>query len=276
VVQPSIKNHVMVKYGKHFGDLCQPIFKVTPINYIGLARIYEDGSRSYLITNPSWGEVLLNNKYHLAGTEDAIISGPESSHQLWSISSMFALNVQTRNLFKDCIDNNYGNGITLVQRGKRFVEFFHICTDSGHQGINPYLDNNVDQLWKYILYLKECINNDKELRNAYNFKYYYDTKEIMTRDLILPTNQENNDFSPPKKYYLGGNFGDIYFSPREIDCLKLLYKNHTAKEQAKILGLSPRTIECNLEQIKKKTNARNQAELIVELTRNSIFTSLIK
>ncbi|WP_367608399.1 helix-turn-helix transcriptional regulator [Legionella sp. W05-934-2] len=271
-----IKNHVMTKYGRQFGELCRPIFNATPINYIGFARLYKDGSRSYLISNPNWGEVLLKNNYHLAGTEDALIQGPAAEHQLWSISSMFSINQQTENLFKDCVANNYGNGITLLERGKDCVEFFHICADSGYESVNPYLENNIDQLWNHILHLKEVLFSNKELKDAYNLKYYYDIKERLSKRHDLSNNLDTYHPKEIKKYYLGGNFGDAYFTQREIDCLKLIYQNYNAKEQAKILQLSHRTIECHLEKIKQKAQCASSSRLIIELANNNAFRSLFK
>lgn len=262
----------MVTHGQQFRELCEPIFNATPINYVGLARLYNDGSRSYLISDPSWGEVLLKNNYHLAGTEDVLIDGPESSYQLWSISSMFSLNQQTQNLFKDCIDNNYGNGITLIERGKEFVEFFHICADSGYEKVDPYLIHNIDQLWNYVLYIRESLFHDKELQKAYEEKYHYEIALPNNRHL----NHDKNLEIQPKKYYLGGNFNNAHFSRREMECLILLYHNKTTKETAKILGLSPRTVETYLENSKQKAAVNSKVELILELTKNNLFKSIVR
>lgn len=267
-MKENINKHVMVKYGKPFREACEPIFKSTPINYIGLARLYKDGSRSYLISNPEWGKILLENQYHLAGTEDALIEGPQSSHQLWSLSSMFTLNKQTQNLFQDCISNNYGNGITLIEKGKDFVEFFHICADGGYENVNPFLSNNIPMLWNYILYIREVLSTNKELKKAYNIKYYYNS---------FPTsnyNTKNPSFMEIKKFYLGGFFDGIYFTPKEMQCLILLYKTWETKEIAKRLNLSIRTVEFYFENIRQKTSCPNKISLAIELSNNNLFKSI--
>ncbi|MBA2657783.1 MAG: PAS and helix-turn-helix domain-containing protein [Tatlockia sp.] len=53
-----------------------------------------------------------------------------------------------------------------------------------------------------------------------------------------------------------------YFSPREIDILRLLIQGKTAKETAKILNLSHRTVEYYLQNIKIKANVENKSQLI--------------
>ena len=139
---------------------------------MGLARIYKDGTRSYLISDPNWGEILLKNDYHLAGTEDALIHGPDNSYHPWFLSSMFKLNEQTERLFQDCVAHNYGNGITLVEQGKDFVEFFHLCADSGHEKVDDYLIHHVDKLWQHVLHIREEIAKNKSLTSAYAQKYH--------------------------------------------------------------------------------------------------------
>lgn len=59
-------------------------------------------------------------------------------------------------------------------------------------------------------------------------------------------------------------------SPREISCIKYLLKGKTAKEIAKHLNLSYRTIEYYLENIRSKTGCRNKYELIAHFSPYSV------
>lgn len=265
-----MKNHSLIKYGSIFNELCQPLMRNTPINYIGLARIYTDNSRSYLITDPTWGEVLLKNNYHLAGTEDALAKHTRSSHELWSASSMFSLNESTQQLFTDCVANNYGNGITLIERGSAFVEFIHICADSGHESVDPYLEHNIDQLWKRVVCLRELITESDELRKAYSQRYYYqlNTLDQPNENIIFMSNPDQ-----PKRYDLGGSFDGIKFTQKELSCMIMLFSNLTAKDQARILDLSYRSVEAMIDRIKSKCNIKSKTELIIKLSQNSAFQS---
>ena len=49
---------------------------------------------------------------------------------------------------------------------------------------------------------------------------------------------------------------------RELDCLIMLSKGKTAKETARELNISPRTVETHLENIKIKFDARNKTEML--------------
>jgi DNA-binding CsgD family transcriptional regulator len=55
---------------------------------------------------------------------------------------------------------------------------------------------------------------------------------------------------------------DIYFTKRQKDILQQIIKGKTARETAIILGLSRRTIESHIENMKQKTHSLSKSELI--------------
>ena len=267
----KIKKSPIVTNGKLFWELCEPIFQQTPINYIGLCRIYNDGTRSYLISDPVWSsEVLLKNDYHLAGTEDNLILASDASFHPWFLSSMFSLNQETENLLRDCVRFNYGNGITLIERAADYVEFFHICADSGYEKVDEYLIHHVDVLWNFMLYLREAIVKCKDVNRAYNTRLEVD-KRIIGKE--IQEHMQPNHFVL-EKYYLGGLFGEVYFTKREMDCLILSFRHLSSKQQAGQLGLSIRSVEGYLDTIRQKISCRTRQELITMLAKNNAFLAL--
>lgn len=54
---------------------------------------------------------------------------------------------------------------------------------------------------------------------------------------------------------------------RQIQCAECLLAGRTAKETGKLLGLSTRTVEYYLGNIKSKLECKNKSELIVKLVR---------
>lgn len=57
----------------------------------------------------------------------------------------------------------------------------------------------------------------------------------------------------------------IKLSKREEDCLYYLLQGKTAKETARFLNLSHRTVEAYIDNIRKKTFTRNKVELVSKL-----------
>ena len=68
--------------------------------------------------------------------------------------------------------------------------------------------------------------------------------------------------TPLQQYPLRGKTGQIYLSKRESECLLQLSLGKTAKETARALDLSPRTVEFYLNNIKEKTDCRTRTELV--------------
>lgn len=62
---------------------------------------------------------------------------------------------------------------------------------------------------------------------------------------------------------------NLYFTKREMDVIRHVINGKTAREIARILDLSPRTIECYLVTIKEKTGAKTKSQLIERLRANS-------
>ncbi|HEX2548820.1 MAG TPA: LuxR C-terminal-related transcriptional regulator [Gammaproteobacteria bacterium] len=65
-------------------------------------------------------------------------------------------------------------------------------------------------------------------------------------------------------YYVGAeNHNPAALSNRELECLFLQLRGKTAKQMAMVLGLSKRTIEDYLDNIKSKLGCHNKAEVLV-------------
>ncbi len=97
-----------------------------------------------------------------------------------------------------------------------------------------------------------------------------DGKIIGIVGVSFPMNQENEIFTALHEMHTIANITAIntfeFSSPsltqRQFDCIYYLVKGKTMKETAKILGLSPKTIEHYLDAVKAKLNCYTRSELI--------------
>lgn len=68
--------------------------------------------------------------------------------------------------------------------------------------------------------------------------------------------------NPLQVYSIGKDFADIKLTNRQSECLFFLLRGKGAKEIGKILGISYRTVEEHIEQLKLKFNCYTKSELI--------------
>ncbi len=80
---------------------------------------------------------------------------------------------------------------------------------------------------------------------------------------------------PRKHFKIGEQFGESYFTFREAQCMAQLMRGKTIKSTALFLGLSPRTVEYYLKNMKSKLKCRTKSELM-QLISDSDFMKSVK
>lgn len=265
----EIKNHVLVKYAKEFNDLTQHVIKNTPINFVAITRIYDNNMRSYMMSDPVMGEILLTNKYHFVKNTDELAQLCKQPQHLWRVSNIVTFDDRVKKLYEDFVAHNYGNGITLVERGADFVELLHFCADSGYESVNPYLENNIDKLWNHVVHIRQLLHNNNDLKSAFNIRYRFEMDNHPLENI-----DNSNNIVRLDQYDLGGYFDGIKFTYREIQCLCLMQKEISSKKVARLLGISYRSVEAMLYRVMNKTNIKNKSELLLKLSSNNAFMAL--
>lgn len=78
-----------------------------------------------------------------------------------------------------------------------------------------------------------------------------------------------NDSAPPLFRFGSGEAnaakGDVRvkMTPRECEVLQSLAEGLSAKEVAQRLNMAPKTVECHIERVRLKTNAKNRLQMVV-------------
>ena len=105
-------------------------------------------------------------------------------------------------------------------------------------------------------------------------------KRLFIGGIIEPRIIRKNELSPTKvtllsrNYYLGAMFEKVYFTRREAEVMVLIQRGMTNQKAGDVLGLSARTVEFYVQNMRKKTAARNKSELIHLVLRTAFFDSV--
>lgn len=255
-----IKEHSFYKYADEVTKICKPLFDQTPVNYFCLARNYKNHDYGGLLSDKHWAYFYLKNDFHLLGAEPQLASLGENP-LFWNFSTFQPTCEKSTKLFEACVNFKRACGVMFIEDNHDYKELALFSTSHILKENDPYLIKNVNMLKKFILFFKEKIHKDKKLIQGLEARHQNITQK---NDVLNVENLPPVDFKI-QKYYLGGAFRDIPFSRREAECLKYLYYGKSAKEIAKILQLSPRTIETYINNIKSKTHINSLQEILSKL-----------
>jgi len=103
----------------------------------------------------------------------------------------------------------------------------------------------IEQLFNYILQKGYSESDNSDGKHRYKFRV----------EISLPIQIHG------KKFYIYSKQGKIMLSRREIECLQCLLDGLTAKDTAKLLFLSKRTVETYIANIKYKLDCRKKGEI---------------
>ena len=248
----SIKNTPTWNYAKDIQEICQPLKKFK-INYFDYCVFYPDDSGIILTTDQNWVEHYFKNKFHIGATIHH-----EGIH-LWTSYIEDKVILDARNGF----GKDYG--LSVFKKHENCVEYFDIATHENNHGIVDFYFNHLDLLEQFLNYFK--------------YKAAPIIKKANKQRLIIPQQMKGtpqNEFDIRKqnfleeiqvnKVFLSSEINNLYLTKREIETIKIYLKGYSAKEIAKQMSLSPRTIEYHLANIKHKFNAPNKAILFEKMT----------
>lgn len=244
------RNHVFLTSANDIDQICNPLKKLG-ITYFSYTRSEDSGERVYLSNFPCRLEYYFANQQYLIGHTESSPTFYEEQFIFWST-------LPRQFMYDDMRGIGIDHGVYLVLPAENYCEFFAFAGDkNNHQLINTYI-NNYHWLKKFALYFKE------------------QAKPILTQankvKIILPFSSKSIDFVTSFQGLdeLLTIKNQPKLSRRQVECAGLLIQGKTYKEIAKEIGLSPRTVETYLNNLKLKLECNNKAELI------SMLTSIIK
>lgn len=249
------QNHPLYSTSNEIKQICLPIYQYFGVSTFSYLRINPDLSRIHLDTNPEWNELFYKNAHRYQQ------NGGLTEGQHWHSGYCILHMLGDYECIKDSQNFNIGNGVVIANPiNNNFTElaFFALsCADSDSKLIN--LLNNIDLLQKFILFFKEraakiLIQAEKKpialpflKPKAERARFACDTKiqEEFNKAISFPSSCAKN-----------------YLTRREAECIYWSVKGLSAKEVAKLLSISPRTVEKHLANAKEKLSCKKKTALI--------------
>ena len=122
--------------------------------------------------------------------------------------------------------------------------------------------------WNAVL--EEVLQKEQER------EFFYTNHGRIEDFLSLPDASHIKKTTPRRTYYLNHPFENIYLTAREAETVFWLLQNHTVASCAQAMGLSPRTVEFYVKNMKIKLRCSNKKEMLENILQTNLLSQLEK
>lgn len=232
VEELNIAKHKMSTFTSDMLDIAKPLYKIFDLRHFSYKKIFPGRKISYLTTTlPTFEAFLQGRFYKQYNTE---VERYCSGIYLFNESSVTNQSQEWFGLMRD--NYNLDNGLIIVEKRQKYVEVYYFATTPQNTAINHFYINHPEIFKNFCLYFKDKAQG---------------IISIVEQDKIIYSDDSSARFALAKA-----------ISPREYECVSCLARGKTYKEVAKVLGISPRTVEAHIINAKSKTNIFSTAQLI--------------
>jgi len=235
-------------------NVCQPLSNYLGITHAGYIKIFNDGTMLRMANKPEWTKKYFEQSFYndvdLYGMKDV----PENGMRI----SFLTGNPTSDHYRALCSDFNIWNFLIISKKFANHSEFWFFGTTRDNTEILNYYLNHINVFKEFTLYFRNYFSEIIDHHNP--------SQLIVSKLKSIDYNDEQDDKVVRllqeikiKAYHLKD---DIYLSQREKDCLHYLASGRTMKEIARLINLSPRTVEYYINTLKLKTNSHTKSNLI--------------
>lgn len=273
--QVNFKLHPITLFADEMRHLIDPLNDIAKINHFSYEKITSNNGQKeivFLTTHPAFTQhIFMPNKlYELAYCGD--VERYKDGFYLWSF-------FEDDLVYKKTFENlGMKNGITIVKKEKDFCEFYFFASSEKSPLINYFFLNNKELFESFTYYFKEKGKYMLQLAEKHKIimPASSDDKTVLHAQKYLDTianktaNMKQELFADFKidtliKKCFGTRLERTQLTHREYQCVSYLIHGHNAKQIARKLDVSTRTIEKHFEHLKEKTKTHSVLELVVKL-----------
>lgn len=249
---PDFKNHIIYSKAGAIKEICNPLTSFNT-SYFNFVRRYDDNSEVCLTSDPKWTEYFYTKGlYKKVMTDRIFIENAYLANKLkvipWTQFTVSPVREAQSKLF------GIGIGISIICIHDKYADFFHFGTDEKNSFMNEVYSNFSDCLIQFIHYFYDkaesiiSLSCQKENRIYLSDRIPYKKQPALPHeDLDIPKFIEK---TIPKRFLIHRKEGSIYITRQEMKCINLFTYGKTATEIGEELGISKRTVEAHINNVK--------------------------
>ena len=252
--------------------LCQPLQRFG-ITFFSHVRLYADNSATFICNSAKWTEVFFGNNY----TPHSVCYYPLTSTEHIILADTVKRRGMTQKILDEFHAIGYGHMITIIQQHENYKDIFHFAGNPSDEQLNNRYLWHMSDLRSFLHYYKSQSMQHKSLRAKNNLMIDIPEHGKFDIEENIPNNE--NDFT---NYYQQLRTDRIYINneyltQREFECLHWLSLGKTQDETAMIMNISTRTVQAHIDNIKNKTQCKNQLQLgiLYKQLKDQVSTSVV-
>lgn len=262
----SLQDYIKLTAPEDITTLIRPLTNQLGINYFLFIREFNNGNRIWLTNNGPWEEHFHKKEYYRISA----FENPQEQ-RFTGIYPWYCLKGQE--VFNDARKSfNINNGITILEKSQEKSDFFHFAVPYNNIHGENACAENIEILRLFINFFRDQAKGLITLaeKNMINIA-------PPTAPLQLKKTQKTYDIKSfaleitPARHYLSDDDKEVYLTQKEMECIQWCIHGKSSEEIAMILGVSKRTVEAHLENMKQKLNCYKQFQLGYKLGKSSLF-----
>ena len=237
-----------------YSDICSPLQKYFDINVFGYMKVFDNGEYLSLTNDLKWQEFAFNNIVENSKVFQSAANQVEENNYtkfIWP-------NKLLDSTFEALYSFNIWNGLTAFKRKENYVESWAFTSNRNNSKIQEFFIQEFATLEYFINYFnivaKDIISTDDKKRMA---------------SFIIPKVQVESPYKHLTDSFIRSLRIDRfhysksdYLTPKEFLCLSHMSTGKTTKEIARDMGISYRTVESHIQDVKLKTSINCRSGLL--------------
>lgn len=263
-------SHIMIASSGDVARVCAPLRKYFKINDFNYERIYSDNSKIKLTSRPEWIKYYYQHKFYLLGEYEVPFTEQQTGYKL-------TLSMRGTEIFSAAREHfNIDYGIVFAEKhNDEYYELFWFGTECGNQSVLNFYLSNIDLLQRFNLYFKEKMTSLITKAEREKIPLLQKVPEGTTRETQSTLHKMRKEFLRAiriEAYPVENGSIHASLTEREFECAICLLEGRTAKDTGEYLGISSRTVESHLLNIKIKLACETRQDLLEILNRNGFRT----
>jgi DNA-binding CsgD family transcriptional regulator len=235
-------------------DAYLPLNNYLGITHFGYIKVLNDGTMLRMANRPEWTKKYFEQSFY----NDVDLYGMENVPENGTRISFLTGNPTTDHHKALCWDYDIWNSLIISRKFSDCSDFWFFGTLRDNTEILNYYANNISLFKEFTIYFKNTFSNIIDKHDSSHL-IVSRVKKLIYNDVHDKSTEKILQKMQLRSYHLKDG---IYLSQRERECLFYLSTGKTMKEIARLIKVSPRTVESYISTIKQKTKNNTKSSLI--------------